>query len=216
MIVCLGCATKVPLSSNYFKSENAKKVGLIININKISVTRNGAQGVLEMVATPGNKFKEALYVIENEVNPKEKLKKMYIDIFASKGKILVFSDETLDPNKLKPFDAPDSQKKYSKNDFRYLKMKYNLDEILLIDVDYGMLLSYYSFAVINRQTFINIRSEIINLSDNSLFYKDNSRFIADLNKTWDTPPSYNNLKLSLEDAILNVTGIEKGKYANSQ
>lgn len=215
-IIATGCATKVPLSSNYFSKENTKKVGLLININKIGVARAGSQGLLEVVATPGNKFKIAVDSIENDVKPNEEIKKMYLDIFASKSKSITLIEENIDFKQVPSFETTDTQKKYSRKNFTFLKEKFGFDEVLVADVDYGMILSYYSFAVINRQMYMSIKSEIVNLTDNSLIFKENSRFVADIEKEWNTPPAYENLKKSLKNAETQTLELEKAKFNNSE
>ena len=215
LIFVSSCATKVPLNSSYFSQENAKKVGLLINVNKIGVARTGSQGLLEMVATPGNKFKIAVDSIENDVKPDEVIKKMYLDIFASKSKSITLIEEHIDFKQVPSFETTDTQKKYSRKNFTFLKEKYGFDEVLVADVDYGMILSYYSFAVINRQMYMSIKSEIVNLTDNSLIFKENSRFIADIEKEWNTPPVYENLKKSLKNAEIQTLELEKAKFNNS-
>ncbi|TYC08432.1 hypothetical protein ES677_14470 [Bizionia gelidisalsuginis] len=203
------CAVKMPLSSNYYS--NQKKVGVIYLIDSIGVYREGAQGLLDMALTAGKRFKEPLSIVDKKINPNNDIKDLYIQIFKTKGKPLKDIDFEYDIEKLTKFEKPSSsKKKFHKYDLRFLKDK-GIDELLIVDVQYGLLVSYYGMIETGKTGNCRIDSEIIDLSDNSIVFKDFSNSVEKINGKWKTPPRYENLKNSISGAIVKTINLERSK-----
>lgn len=200
------CAARLPMTSDYYK--NAKKVGAVYVIDSLGVYKGGAQGLLDMALTPGNKYKKVVNAIEGKFDPKPKIKKLYQDIFTSKGKSLNEIDFTYNPDSLEKFDEPASKKKYHTYDLRFLKEK-GIDELLLVKVIYGLNISYYGVVEIGKMGTCYIYSEIVNLDDNSIIYKDHSHYEEYIKGKWNTPPDYELITNSIKTAIDKTLAIEK-------
>lgn len=202
------CAVKKPLSDNYFS--NQKKVGVIYLIDSIGVYREGAQGVLDMALTSGNRFKEALAVVDKTVNPNEEIKELYSQLFETNGKTLKEIDFDFHTDKLTKFEKPSSEKKFYKYDLRFLKDR-GIDELLIVNAKYGLLVSYYGMIETGKMGNCRIESEIIDLSDNSIMFKDFSNSVEKIKGNWKTPPEYENLANAISTAINNTIKLEKSK-----
>lgn len=192
------CVTTLPLNQQFY---NTKKVGIILQVDSIGMAKAGGQGLLDMALTPGNRFTAPLKKVEPKFNLKETLKSEISNILTSKNKQFQFIDEAIDYENLKKFNKPNSDKKYSKKDFRNLQISNNVDEILLVKVKYGILVSYYGVIELEKQGYVNIGSEIIDLSDNSLLQQDNFQTAAKMNGNWKEGENFENLKNSIQDAI---------------
>ena len=77
---------------------------------------------------------------------------MYTEILKSKGKEVVLIDEKFDAKTAPKFDKSnaDKSKKYSNYDFRALKSKYGVDEVLFVNVNYGIMKKAGSYNWILR------------------------------------------------------------------
>ncbi len=203
------CATKIPLTSNYYS--NNKTVGVLFLIEDIGVYKAGAQGLLEMALTSGDRFKEALYSVDLKVNPKDDIKNAYRQLLNSKGKSFKELDFNYDTSKLTKFKSQSSsKKKFYKYDLRFLKEQ-GIDELLIVRAKYGILVSYYGFIETGKDGNCRIDSSIINLSDNSIIYSDFSNSTIKIQGKWKTPPKYEALTSSISSAIKNAIYTEKNK-----
>lgn len=202
------CAVKKPLSNTYFS--NQKKVGVIYLIDSIGVYKEGAQGVLDMALTSGNRFKEPLSVIDKTIDPKENIKDLYKQLFRINGKELNEIDFNYNEEELAKFKKPSSDKKFYKYDLSFLKDK-GIDELLIVKAQYGLLVSYYGMIETGKMGHCRIESEIIDLSDNSIIFKDFSNAVEKIKGNWKTPPKYENLSNSIATAIHKTIELEKSK-----
>lgn len=201
---------KISLASDYFI--NDKKLGIIQVKQDIGIFRQG-QGILDRAISSGNKYKEPLETVDKEIKPNEKIVKLYQDIFSSKGKNIVAVNDSIDIQYLEKFKAPKSSKIYYTYDLRHLKSKHNIDELLLVDIKYGLFISYYGMIELSKKGYCNISSTIINLEDNSILSnKSPSIGLWKLKGEWNTPPNYNNLKESIAISINNAIQTEKVKF----
>lgn len=167
MLLLTSCVSKVALSPEYWNKSS--KVGVLVNINPPSRYKSGGQGLLDMAVTSGNKYDEALKIIGNKIQPKDELINMYSEILKSKGKELILIEENFDSKTTPKFNGQKLEgKKYSRYDFSNLKSKYNIDELLFIDVNYGFLISYYGMIETGKMAHVLLNTNLINLSDNSL------------------------------------------------
>ena len=206
-LLFLSCVTKVPLTSDYF--QNNKKVGVIYNIDTINVYREGQQGLLDMALAHGAKYKQPLAIVDKTANPYEKIRNTYQFLFNQKNKPLQHIDFEYDVKKLSKFAKPsNSDKKYHKYDLRKLKSE-GIDELLIVNVKYGLLVSYYGFIETAIQGYCRINSEIVNLTDNSVIYKNFSMGKEKVRGKWKTPPNYDNLRNSIQNAIDKTLSLEK-------
>ncbi|MDH7447181.1 hypothetical protein [Aquimarina sp. 2201CG14-23] len=211
-ILLSSCAAKIPLSSNYYESNS--KVGLLLNINEINASRTGNQGIIDLALTQGIKYKEPLKIVDQQLNAKQRIQDLYKNTYSTKGKDLILIKDSINFNNFKKFEVPKDKKanKYAKHDIRELKTKYNIDELLIINVNYGLLVSYYSMIETGRSGNCTIHSTIVNLNDNSLLYKDFSFSLEKINGKWKTPPKYENLFSSINAAITETLSKEKTKF----
>ncbi len=206
------CITNVPLSNTFF--ENNKTVGIVYIIDSINVYRSGSQGLLDMALTSGNGYMEPLSIIESKVDPTDKVKVLHNNFLTSKNKKFIEIDYKFEKENLVKFKAPDdsnneSKIKYHNYDLRHLKEK-GIDELIIINVKYGLLVDYYSFHVNGRYGHCIINSEIVNLDDNSILYKNYVIAKSDRIKgEWETPPNYEKLEISINNAINSAINQEE-------
>lgn len=203
------CVTTLPLNQQFY---NSKKVGIILQVDNIGMAKDGGQGLLDMALTPGDRFTEPLKKIEPEFNLDETLKSEISNILNSKKKQFQFISEKIDYQTLNKFEKPNSEKKFSKKDFRNLKIKNNVDEILFVKVKYGLLVSYYGVIELDKQGYVNIGTEIVDLSDNSLLEQEVFQTVAKMNGNWKKGENFENLKKSIQEAINNSIITLKTKF----
>jgi len=167
LFLITSCVSKVALSPEYWKTPS--KVGVFVNVNKPHKFKEGSQGLLDMAVTSGDKYQEALDLIGQQIQPKDELVNLYSDILKSKGKEIVIVNETFDPKTAQKFKGNKQEgKKYSVYDFSNLKDKYNIDELLFINVDYGFMISYYGMIETGKSAYFSANTNLINLADQSL------------------------------------------------
>lgn len=194
------CVTTLPLNKQFY---NTKKVGVILQVDSIGMAKAGSQGLLDMAFTPGNRFKEPLQKVEPKLNINETMKTEITTLLNLKNKQFQFITEKFDYQALNKFDKPNSDKKYSKKDFRNLRTANNVDEILFVKVKYGILVSYYGVIETGKQGYVNIGTEIIDLADNSLLQQENLQTVTSIKGNWKKGDDYENLKNSIQEAINN-------------
>jgi hypothetical protein len=203
------CVTALPINKQFY---NSKKVGVILQVDSIGMAKAGSQGLLDMAFTPGNRFKEPLQEVEPKLNLNEILTAEITSILNSKSKQFKFITENIDYQKLDKFDKPNSDKKYSKKDFRNLKTDKNVDEIMYIKVKYGLLVSYYGVIETGKQGYVNIATEIVDLTDNGLLQQQNIQTVASIKGNWKKGEDFGNLKSAIQEAIDNSVSTLKTKF----
>jgi hypothetical protein len=208
LLTVTSCVTTLPLNQQFY---NTKKVGVILQVDSIGMAKAGGQGLLDMALTPGNRFTEPLKKVEPKFNLNETLKSEITSILNAKKKQFQFIDQKLDYH-LTKFEKPNSDKKYSKKDFRNLKNANNVDEIMFVKVKYGILVSYYGVIELDKQGYVNIATEVVDLSDNSLLQQENFQTVAKMNGNWKKGEDFENLKNSIQDAINNSITTLKTKF----
>ena len=209
LLTISSCVTTLPLNQQFY---NTKKVGVILQVDSIGMAKAGGQGLLDMALTSGNRFTEPLKKIEPSFKLNETLKTAITEIFNSKNKQFQFITEKVDYKSLNKFEKPNSDKKYSKKDFRNLKTSNNVDEIMFVKVKYGILVSYYGVIELDKNGYVNIDTELVDLSDNSLLQQEMFQTTAKMNGNWKKGEDYGNLKNSIEDAIKASVETLKSKF----
>jgi len=200
VLLMSSCVSLIPLKQEFY---NNKKVGIILQVDSIGMAKAGGQGLLDMALTPGNRFTEPLKKVEPKFNVKETLKAEITSILKEKNKDFVFIEQRLDYKNMIQFNKPNSDKKYSKKDFRNLKAAHNVDEIMYINVKYGLLVSYYGLIELEKDGYVNVVTETVDLSDNSLLQQDNFQTVAKMDGNWKKGEDYENLRNAIQGAINN-------------
>ncbi len=212
-------AQRIKTSSTYFHSPSKVRIIVATQIGYFGRTGSSGLGLLGGVLSTttkpsGGKYQAALDALEPTLNPTEKVKEFYKNLFIGFGKNAIIIDEKMDPTVLVDFKSPKgSGKKYYEKDIRFLKDKYQVDNVLLVGVNYGVR-SIYSYGVVeqNRRGMASINTEIVDVSDNSYIVTDGSQYWEKIDGDWDTPPAYENLKKSIAAAIDNGLSKEKERY----
>jgi hypothetical protein len=212
------CVTNVPLHSGFFKSQSRTGFILMCKMESTGSSSSGGGGLAGALVSsalqPKTKYDIALQTLQPVLVPNERIKQLYMETFLSKGKILHFiEDPTFNPNDLDYFNGDkDSTKKYFKKEIRFLREKYQIDELLLVFVQYGMYAKYSYGIETARYGKMYIKANIINLSDNSLLYKDGTSVLIPIKGEWRTPPEYENMRNGISKAIEQAIAKEKLKY----
>jgi hypothetical protein len=209
LLTVTSCVTTLPLNQQFY---NTKKVGVIVHVDSIGMAKAGGQGLLDMALTPGNRFTEPLKKVEPKFNFNEKLKSEITNILNAKNKQFQIIDQKIDYQNLTKFEKPNSDKKYSKKDFRNLKASNNVDEILFVKVKYGILVSYYGMIELDKQGYVNIGTEVIDLTDNSLLQQENFQTVAKMDGNWKKGEDFGNLTKSIQEAINSSITTLKTKF----
>ncbi len=193
-----GCAPVVPMNKQFY---NSKKVGVVLEVSNIGMAKSGSQGLLDMALTPGDRFKEPLQKIEKKIHLKDTLQQKIARILGSRNKAFVFLPDGTNYENLPDFSKPKSKKKFPKKDFRSLKGDNEIDEVLYINVKYGLLVSYYGVIETGKQGYVNLTTQIIDLTDNSFLQAQTNQTVADIKGNWKSGADYENLKNAIQSAV---------------
>jgi len=212
-------AQRIKNSSRYFHTPS--KVGLVIIPQIGYYGRNGASGLglvgglISATTKPsGGKYQAALDAVEPIINPELKVQEFYKELLSGFGKSVTVITDKIDFATLADFKGvKEKGKKYFEKDVSVLKEKYQVDELLIVNVYYGVR-SIYSYGVVeqNRRGVMLLQTDIISLQDNSIVVNDGSAYWAKIDGKWDTPPNYENLKKSIQSAVDSGLATEKSKY----
>ncbi|HSZ71661.1 MAG TPA: hypothetical protein VK750_03225 [Cytophagaceae bacterium] len=151
------------------------------------------------------KYDNALKAIEPEINPSKRLSDLYTSIYIDAGKTVIPIDIKLNERELEYFIKPTTfRKNYYEKDLRFLRESYKVDELLIVNMEYGVY-AYKSYitrnAERNRSGYSTTRATLIDLNDNSIIIKTSSSAKTKLHKEWDMPPSYDLLKKTIKTSI---------------
>jgi hypothetical protein len=211
--ILAGCiSNKSRLDASYFTSSSRTGFILISKLESTSSSSGGVVGALASIPSKG-KYDEALQILKPIIMPDEKVKQLYTDAFSAKGKMLSYIKDTLEFKKDILFSSKnkDSKKKYFKYDLRLLKEKYQIDELLLVTAEYGVYAKYSYGIESARYGKMHIKTTIINLTDNSIVYKNGTLHTQKITGKWNNPPEYTNLKNGILKAIDETLSDEKIK-----
>ncbi len=214
--------TFTSLSSSRFNS--SIRLGAFIIVNPIShqthISNAGFTGIVTgtMASSMGNelygvtgmgKYAAALVKVEPELYAKERIRELYFHAFLAKQVDFIELEEKEYKEKintyihrLPKFIAPkETKKKYYTKDLRFLKELYNIDQILLVNADYGIY-SWYTLGIErSRHGIAKLESVIVNLTDNSIIYEGQSTKKYRLKGKWNEPPFYEKVKTTINQAL---------------
>ena len=204
LLVLTSCAVRVPLANEYWSKPS--KVGVFVNVNDPTKSRQGSQGILDYALTSGDKYAPVLSKADEKLNPKTKLIAMYTDLLKAKGKEVVLINDAFDAKTAEKYKGSKVEgKKYSNYDFTYLKSKYNVDEVLFVNLNWGLMISYYSMIETGRAGFAYFDTRLVNTTDNSLYLSNDNIQQTPLKGKWNVEPEYeaavSNIGSTLDKAI---------------
>ncbi len=215
--VCLflftSCKSKIiPLSKTYY--DNTNKVGVLFIADSIRAEIIGDQSLLEMALTGTKRFRAPLELVDKAINPISDIENTYFNTYQEKGKPIKKIDYKLNTEDLVEFEKPKkSKKQYFNYDLRFLQSK-DIDELLIVTIEYGLLVNYDGIFEEEKLGNCRIESKIINLKDNSILYNNFTVFNVEVIGNWKTPPNYPNLKNAIQLAIKQAIEEEKRKFNN--
>lgn len=207
----MSCQVQVPMNAEYFAKPS--KIGLFVNVTEPQKYREGSQGLLDLAMTSGDKYQPLLDLAKKNLDPKQEFINMYSELLRGKGKEVVIITDTFDPKTAEKFKGDKAEgKKYSNYDFRYLKSKYDIDEVNFVNVSWGVIISYYSMIETGRSGYTYIDNRIVNLSDNTLYFANDNIKTAVIKGKWNTPPNYENAMSKIAEALNTAKETEKSLY----
>jgi hypothetical protein len=83
---------------------------------------------------------------------------------------------------------------------------------MYIKVKYGLLVSYYGVIETGKQGYVNIATEIVDLTDNGLLQQQNIQTVASIKGNWKKGEDFGNLKSAIQEAIDNSVSTLKTKF----
>lgn len=209
--ILISCQVQVPMSAEYFSKPS--RIALFVNVTEPQKYREGSQGLLDMAVTSGDKYQPLLDLAKTNLDPKQDLINIYSELLRAKGKEVVIITDSFDPKTAEKYKGDKIEgKKYSNYDFRYLKAKYNIDEVNFVNVGWGVMISYYSMIETGRAGYTYIDNRIVNLSDNTLYFANDNVKTAIIKGKWNTPPNYENAISKISEALNSAKETEKELY----
>lgn len=210
ILIVNGCVSSIPVNQNLYR--NGNKMGVIVRVSDITVAQIGSRGLLDLALTPGNRFKEPLEKIDSTLDFKNEIKAEVNSMLAGKGKDYEFLPADIDLNSLDRFSAPSESKlEYAGLDFRPLKEKYGVDEILFVDVHYGLAVGYYGMIETGKDGFATIRAEVVRLGNNALLVREPIESVGKMKGNW-KKDDYNNLRNAIMNAMNSSVQKMKKKF----
>lgn len=196
------CITTVPISQKFYKGT---KVGVIIQMNNDpSVIKAQTNGITKIITDPDNKYYIGISKLKSNLNFKESLKTEISTALNGKNKTFEIISDNFNDASLTKFHAPNLEKEYSKLDFRFMKEKYNVDEIFFIKVhNYGLLLVYSGVLLATKRGHTLIDTQIIDLKDNSLLQQKRFETNTKIKGNWKREGDYKNLQTAIQITIDN-------------
>tara|TARA_R110002072_G_scaffold163414_2_gene316054 strand:+ start:1886 stop:2515 length:630 start_codon:yes stop_codon:yes gene_type:complete len=199
LILFISCGTKKQLMNDFY-SDN-KKVGIIILNEPANIHREHKGGLVDIGSTNRERFIEALKIIKNRVDLKSQIENFYSEYFNSKNKKTEFLKMNFD---------------ISKNEQIHKSLKgKGINQVIIVKVEYGLLLSYYNLLEIAKNGYCQINSEILDLDNNSVIYKNTSKSIKKTKGNW-KKSEYQELTKSISLAIESAIKSEKNKFRLSR
>ena len=190
LVILCGCATTVNMNNKFYG--NSTKVGILMVVDSANVTKKGAQGLLDMAISSGRKYKDPLKSIEKNINPKENTKLFLERVLNSKNKKYEFIDFVYKPKDFENFNYTSNESEYYfKKDLRALKNKLNVDELMFVNVNYGIMIDYYGAIEIGKQGYNATTISVVDLNDNKILFQDNVTSTENLKGKWNVAPFEN-------------------------
>lgn len=206
--VLVSCVSNVPMNAEYFQKPS--KVGLLVNVAEPQKFREGSQGLLDLAVTSGDKYQPLLDLAKKEIDRKNELVAIYTETLKAKGKEVVIIDEQFDYKTAAKYKGEKAEgKKYALYDMRYLKEKYKVDDVMLVNVNWGVIISYYSMVETGRAGYALISNRVINLNDNSLYFSNDNPQSVVIKGKWNTPPNFDHAKSKIAEALNKAIEVEK-------
>lgn len=193
------CVTRVSLDHQSFI--NDKKVGVVVVVDSITVAKAGGQGILDIVLTPGNRFKEPLKKVEPRIKVTEKMEAEIEAILKFYKKPYQLISENLNLENLEPFDEKQPGKVYANKDYRKFKSTHQIDELMIISVSFGMIVSYYGMIEIGKDGFAYVWIDTFDLEDNSIIQKEKYSTYSRIKGNWKGGDDYEKLVDAIQDAV---------------
>lgn len=206
ILLISACFSTSKMTNNQPKEPTT--VGILIVSNDISVAKSGRQGIIVSAVTKGNRFKDALNTVEaNITDPKAELIEIYRETFDTIGKQYFFIEDEINLD-----DFPSTftyDKRYSTHDYSSLKEKYDIDEFLLVTLDYGLLVNYHGLIETGKDGYCKIISKLINLHNNKVLYRGRNMGSERLEGVWNSGRDYNYPFLEKAIKIMLVSALEE-------
>lgn len=181
-----------------------KKIGVIYKVVKQGAYRLGEQGAVDVLLTPDKKFLKGLAVMDEKVNPTELMKSGLQELFEMNNRTIEEIDAEYRTDNLSKFKKPNSAGvKFHKYDVRRYK-DYGIDELLIVELEYGMAINYYGFIELQKWTTCAIRVELVDLNSNAVIHKRSHYKKVKVKKGWNTPPNYEPLNKAMGLTISKV------------
>lgn len=213
VIVCFSsCVSYKPFTKDYY--ENGKKVGILIVVHNASMKSRAYNGASSILSKPQKKYREAIQVVQDNINTDELIKKPFEAIFkySFKNKDYMVLPDTINLDIFETFKGEKERKvPYFRKDVRSLKKKYSVDEILFIDVNYGLEVQHSGLIEAERKCYCDIFTRIISTEDNQVYYSDISLEDYDIIGKWKTPPGYKEILYSVKRSIRRAVAVQKRK-----
>lgn len=205
------CSHKIPLHVNFY---DEKKIGVVIIVDSISRFKFGSQGKLDKSLSSGAKYKQALKSIGKKINPKPKFLEITKRKLTEKNKPFIIISDNLNFKTFESYKKSDTinKFKYYTKDVRSLKSKYDIEQLMLVKVKYGLSINYYSMIETSKGGLTTIDVDIINLNDNTIIYKDLIKVYEIFNGKWNTPPIYKELDDNINKSLSTAYKYYESKF----
>jgi len=221
LLLLASCVTPIiKLPSNYF--ENRNKVGIIYNIDTNHFQRSGQQSLLYVFLTPGDKYFQLTQRLRKDIDLNNEIKDLYGEIFSKKSKDLVSINLTQQEfNDLPDFNKTSNSTTtyFHEKDLQFLKQK-GIDDLLIVDVSYGISIYYYGFIETSKTAQCKIESQIIDLSNNQIVYRDVSHLTEPLKAKADPRNKEGELDEKMFNGIKKIIpktfDLERSKFIKTQ
>lgn len=215
-----GRAQLAPEKKTFFNYQS--KVGLVLIVDSIQYIKTKhtpvgmSFGIIPVTVSskkkkPSSKYSHALKTVAAKVDPTQAIKDLYLNMYPLKQKTISLLEISIDSGATKFKGVKVEGKQYYKNDVRSLKDKLQIPEILVVHVQYGLISGYSLGIELYRNCFAIIETQLINLRNNQIIFKENTDRAINVN-AWNTPPNYDNLKNTISKAIEDAIERERKKY----
>ena len=200
-----GCATPpqlpVPLAANTFASP-ANKIGVSMSVMpKVDTHFPGAGCLLCLAAASMMHSALTTHTQTLPTADLSRLKEEVATMLRKKSTDVMIITEAIDGAKLTASKVQGTN--VARNDFTFMKAKYGIDKLLLIDINYlGVSRNFASYIPTEEpKAIVSGSSALINLRDNTYEWFQPLSAIKSADSKWDEPPKFPGLTNAYFQAV---------------
>lgn len=206
-VLLSGCASQqmIPMDSSYWEKKD-KKVGVVLSdMPTPTGHKGGNQGLLDLAINEGIGNKLDNHIESLSLSDFDEAAQVIVSHLKRQGIDAIFIEKRINIHNLSDVAKPESG--FAKKDFGHLKVEYDIDQLLIIEVkSAGTYRTYYGFIpTSDPQGYMTTNGRLVDLNDNKLLWYIDDKQLVPVVGPWDQPEeSWPNLTNAIFKAVENA------------